>query len=566
MKVLVLNGSPRGKKGNTEKLVAEFTKGLTEENNQLHVEEIYLKNHSIKNCIGCFSCWKQTPGQCILKDEGMHLLDKYIEADLIIWATPLYHYGMTSIMKTFVERTLPLVQPYIIKKQDVFSHPPREGLKEKKNILIANCGFPEKYNFDILVKQFEKITDNRLNERILCVQGELLSVPPLRDQIQWYLDAVRKAGKEFSLVGAFHEETKQLLKEPLVPIESFIEMANTSWNVKGENPPNLDYALGRTDENIVNENYKDLKGYSFMKLMGMNFNEQKAENMNAVLAFHFTDIKEDYYFLIKNKECKLYVGESSKFTTKIRTNFKIWEKISMGELDGAQAMMDGLYKIEGDFDFMLSMNGLFSREKSPSIEEEKNEGKILGIDGEKWMNLSFIPWMGAWIFIESRPLLGLGVPLLMSLFILLIKEKNKELTFFEKGNVLCFGILNMIYMLKPQWIAEGGKELTYFIIGIEWLISVTIKTPLTSDYSKFRVKPSIQKNKIFIRTNVIMTLFWSFIFFIQGTIVIILKRMSMESYLPFMYILLVVALIFTKWFPNWYPKFIATEGKTKTVV
>lgn len=230
-KILVLNGSPRGKNGNTHKLVDKFLEGIKEIDTKTIIEYVELKNKNIKNCIGCFSCWNRTPGKCVQKDDMYELLEKFIEADIIIWATPLYHYTMTSILKKFVERTLPLNEPYIVKKGDVFGHPERYDIRKKKNILISNCGFPEYHNFQLLIDEFKKISKEQLNGSILCVEGELLSIKPLQNRIKWYLDGVKKAGKEFAVDGYIHEETLKLLKKPLIPIEEFIEMANLSWQV-----------------------------------------------------------------------------------------------------------------------------------------------------------------------------------------------------------------------------------------------------------------------------------------------------------------------------------------------
>lgn len=233
--VLILNGSPRGKEGNTAKLVDNFVTGLKRGNSDFIFENIQLKDKDIKNCTGCFACWKEKSGECVYDDDMQNLLPKYIDADLMIWATPLYHYGMTSIMKRFVERTLPINKPKIIEKEDTYTHPQRYDMKNRKNILISTCGFPDHSNFDLLIQQFEKITGDNLDEKICSVMGELLSIKILQDEISWYLDAVERAGEEFAQEGAISDNTKKTLNKKLVPVEDFIEMANASWEEGG--PP-----------------------------------------------------------------------------------------------------------------------------------------------------------------------------------------------------------------------------------------------------------------------------------------------------------------------------------------
>lgn len=233
--VLILNGSPRGKKGNTAKLVDKFVEGLEKVGSGFVIENVELKDKEIKSCTGCYNCWTETPGECIHDDDMQNLLPKYIDAEIAIWATPVYHYGMTSIMKRFIERTLPINKPKIIKKNGKYTHPQRYEIKDKKNVLISTCGFPEHSNFELLIKQFEKITRNNLDEKILSVMGELLSIKILQDEISWYLDSVEQAGKEFAQKGSFSDETKEKLNKKLVPVESYVEMANESWEEGG--PP-----------------------------------------------------------------------------------------------------------------------------------------------------------------------------------------------------------------------------------------------------------------------------------------------------------------------------------------
>ena len=72
MKVLAINGSPRGQFGNTEVLLKPFLEGCAEAGAE--IETIYLKDKEIKHCIGCFTCWTKTPGKCIHKDDMEELL------------------------------------------------------------------------------------------------------------------------------------------------------------------------------------------------------------------------------------------------------------------------------------------------------------------------------------------------------------------------------------------------------------------------------------------------------------------------------------------------------------
>jgi multimeric flavodoxin WrbA len=78
------------------------------------VETIHLREKKIKNCIGCFTCWTKTPGVCVQKDDMTNeLFPKSLEADLVVYATPLYHFTVNATLKAFIERTLPMVEPFL---------------------------------------------------------------------------------------------------------------------------------------------------------------------------------------------------------------------------------------------------------------------------------------------------------------------------------------------------------------------------------------------------------------------------------------------------------------------
>lgn len=174
------------------------------------------------------------------------------------------------------------------------------------------------------------------------------------------------------------------------------------------------------------------------------------------------------------------------------------------------------------------------------------------------MSLSFIPWILSWIFINRNLLLGVIVPLSISIGIIVIKRKAKSIIYFEKINVLYFAILLIIGYFGDEILANNGSEINYFAMALIWLNSVFDNKPLTADYLKYRYDISIEKNPVFIKTNNILILFWSGIFVIQGIIYITLKSYGYFKITLLLYLLIFVALKFTNRFSMWYPKKIAS--------
>lgn len=539
-KVLILNGSPKGSKGNTAKLVDTFIEGLNYKK-EYNIKNVELKNKEINNCTGCFSCWQQTPGDCVFNDDMDYLLDKYIESDLIIWATPLYNFGMTSLMKKFIERTLPLNKPEIIKKNGTYTHPLRYENKNKENILISTCGFPKHSNFNLLIDQFQNNIKGKLNNKILTVMGELLTKEPLQNNIAWYLDAVRKAGKEYAREGMFKEKTKKTLNKKLVPVKDYIEMANASW------------AQAKDNKNVDKSN----KGYNFLKMMKHAFNAESAEGIEAILEFEFTDIEEYHHFIISNKECNLQRGKSDNYTTKIITTYKVWKKISEGQLDGEEAMLEGLYKVKGDMALVKKLDKLFGSGEKRESKKEAQEARDSKFLGQKALKYSFIPWIISWIFIEMYWSIGLLLPLGLSLALIFVKKhKSLEITHFEKANLLYFAVLNIVGIYNYELLKEVGIEFNYFAIAVIWGTTILFKNSLTSDYSKYNYSNEISQTKLFNKINNIITSVWTSIFIIMGISIIILKNINAMKFSPLLYILIILGLIFTNYFPEKYQEYI----------
>lgn len=219
MKVLAINGSPRGEKGNTEVLLQEFLNGCIDTGAE--TETIYLKDKKIKHCIGCFTCWTKTPGKCIHKDDMEELLLKISEADVMVYATPLYYFTVTGLMKDFIDRKLPLGKREIIKSDGKYTHPTRyEKEKAAKTVLISNCGFPGKYNFEGLVKTFEVMCNGNLAGTILCEQGGILGNIKYKDELQKlykpFFSALKSAGKEVITLGHITKETQFILGKDVI--------------------------------------------------------------------------------------------------------------------------------------------------------------------------------------------------------------------------------------------------------------------------------------------------------------------------------------------------------------
>lgn len=82
-KILILEGSPR-KNGNTDLMAQEFAVGATEAGHK--VEKIYIKDKTIKGCLGCGAC-QRNGGSCVQKDDMTEIYEKIAAADAVVFAS-----------------------------------------------------------------------------------------------------------------------------------------------------------------------------------------------------------------------------------------------------------------------------------------------------------------------------------------------------------------------------------------------------------------------------------------------------------------------------------------------
>lgn len=108
-KIFLLRTSPR-KGGNTDILADSFKEGAKTSGNE--VEDVRFADYKIGYCKGCYgssapaAC--QNSGKCWQKDDMSALIERLKDADVVVFATPVYFYSLSAQMKTFLDRTVPL--------------------------------------------------------------------------------------------------------------------------------------------------------------------------------------------------------------------------------------------------------------------------------------------------------------------------------------------------------------------------------------------------------------------------------------------------------------------------
>ena len=235
-KVLVVNGSPHMDRGSTGLVLCSFVEGMKAAG--ADVEIVYTKRMQINACCGDFYCWYKTDGQCRQKDDMQGLYPKIREADIWVWATPLYADGMSGSLKMFIDRLIPLLDSKIEMVSGHCRHPLRNGIKRGKVVLVSVCGFWEKDNFDPLVKHVQHICKNAGREyagSLLRPHAPLLLDIPREGALERLLDtddiltAAKSLGCELIETGEMSVENLEIVSRNIISLPVFKRLVNSAY-------------------------------------------------------------------------------------------------------------------------------------------------------------------------------------------------------------------------------------------------------------------------------------------------------------------------------------------------
>lgn len=542
MNILVLNGSPKGEKSNTLKLTEAFLKGMNEgETNQ--VEMIHVKQCKVEHCKGCYGCWNKTPGKCLMKDDMEDIIQKYIEADLVIWSLPLYYFSMPSKIKAVMDRLLPINLPFIEEKENSegrkFGHPQRYNLSNQKYMLISTCGFCGlKRNYEGLLEQFKNLYGEKV-QSILCAEGELFSIDYLHERTNDYLVLVEKAGCEYSKMGEISVEVRNQLEELLFSQEKFIKFSAEHWGVT-------------EDGECVSED--DDKAYRFMKQMAAVYNPEAYEK-DIILEMYFTDKDQTYQFVMQKDGCTVRKEGFAPYTTRIETPLDLWQDIARGKVEGTVAMAEGKYKTLGEFSTMLKMEALFSTQSKTDVKVKNQQ-----VYKPSNMFILLLPFIALWVGMPIDRGIGVVAGVMSIIVAGMLQLRYKPVQYENLGNLMVGSICVFALLGIPEAILVTLPSIAF---GVLWLSSLLTKIPLTAHYAcKDYGSERAFINPIFMRANRILTCMWGIANVIMGCIGYLIVGTVIQPYWALVSNCMPIILgLFTIWFIKYYPAKVARGCK-----
>lgn len=111
MKITILNGNPDPNAVEYETYVSNLCKALNAAGHE--VKHLVLREYDLRYCTGCFGCWVKTPGECVTQDDGPQIRADVLHCDFLLWAAPLVNGYPSAKLKQMMDKSIPLIHPYI---------------------------------------------------------------------------------------------------------------------------------------------------------------------------------------------------------------------------------------------------------------------------------------------------------------------------------------------------------------------------------------------------------------------------------------------------------------------
>lgn len=203
MKMIAINGSPR-KKWNTGEILQNVMDGAREVAPDLECEVVHLYEHDFKGCVSCFECKRiggKSYGKCAVHDGIWPFLEQSLNADFLVFGTPIYFSDVTGMMRCYWER---LFFPVLVYDPDYSSLAPRKV----RAAFIYTMNAPEDVMEKIGYPERLKVMEN--------IAARMLGHEPL---VEYVCDTFQFRDYAKYKSDAFSPEKKAKMRETQFPVD-----------------------------------------------------------------------------------------------------------------------------------------------------------------------------------------------------------------------------------------------------------------------------------------------------------------------------------------------------------
>jgi multimeric flavodoxin WrbA/putative sterol carrier protein len=378
LKVVAINGSPHAAGGNTSIMTQMMASVLAAEG--IDLEEIFLAEKHMEYCLGCGVCMEK--GKCWRRDDHAEVLQKALDADGVILASPVYFNHVTAQMKTFLDRSL------------AYGHKPRASWKPGLAVSVS-AGKSETSTAAYLASELavygafstgtltaiavgpgaflgKELVEARaadLARDLARAIKEKRRYPATEHDLSYYLfmgelvrrekDFMRddyKHWQESGFYDGFESYIGQSFSKP-----PYDEGMRKEWikglvaNDKGRAAGIARQAAASQTEARVFASCREL-----LQAMPLGFKKEAAGNMKATYQFEISGTESFVARIeISDGACVYADGPGEKPDVIIKSPAEVWLAVSRGEMNGQAAFMSGKFKVEGNIGLLMKLGSLF---------------------------------------------------------------------------------------------------------------------------------------------------------------------------------------------------------------
>jgi multimeric flavodoxin WrbA/putative sterol carrier protein len=381
--VVAVNGSPHAGVGNTALMIEMLRPALAAEGFALEV--ITLTDHAIEYCTGC--AWCLDKGRCWIPDDHAGIVQRLLDADGIILASPVYFFHVTAQMKTFLDRSL------------AFGHKPQPTWKPGLAVSVS-AGSGETAVSEYLafiLRVYGAYAAGRLTA-LATAPGDFIGKQALEARAADLARDLARAVREKRRYPAtdmdlrYYQFMSALVRENA---ESMMRDDHEHWEKLGLNQgfeayiqqprekPQFDPSVRKAWVKEMMAQHKAKRGAGepstgpkatgpassagavlscreLIQAMPQVFNANAAAGLDAVYQFEVSGAEAfTAHLAIGAGACVYREGRAAQPNVVIKTPAEVWAAISTGRLDGQQAFMAGKYKVEGDIMLLMRLKSLF---------------------------------------------------------------------------------------------------------------------------------------------------------------------------------------------------------------